>query len=619
MANLYSQTYTYTTSSGKTGYIRSYVSYSTSTGNNSFTVSGTVYLQYKGTFISSTTNYYYFGAVSITGYGGNKGTYTAAYTLYPNKTYSDWTTVKSKAFSFTAETTTSTKSQTLYAALWWDSTTTAPGTYTTTYGKTAALTVPTRKTYSVTYNANGGTNAPSAQTKYYGVDLKLSSGASRTNYAFKQWNTKADGTGTAYSAGGTYTGNAALTLYAIWYPPYTVTYDANGGTGAPAPQVKVHDKTLVLSTTVPTKEHYGFMIWSEQGASYNAYRPGGNFTGNRNLALVADWTPKPSILSLTVVRCDSRGIDDDEGHYARVTCEWYIVSGGRIKGTVTPRSGGSTTDFSFSSSSGSGSVTSQAIIGSDNGMEVDPDMQYTIEVTVGYGVSWENPSTRSVILTKAFFVMDFKEGGTGIGIGTPAPATGMQVGYDAVFEGDVEVDGDLTVSGDAVVSGLHGVRLPDPNGGGAYSEIWSNSYGAHFIVVCDSSGTPLYRYYFSQSENIAVQKYDTSTSTYDAAKYYVRGTSVLFHNNFNTTSVDVPIGSIAANGGTKWITYSVAKTGYTPIAISGWYLDGASTLQIYCLRLSGTDASIALRNPNSSASSSSAIIHVQVLYAKTAT
>ena len=225
------------------------------------------------------------------------------------------------------------------------------------------------------------------------------------------------------------------------------------------------------------------------------------------------------------------------------------------------------------------------------------------------------------IVTRRTWVLDDESQDTAT-IGTAAATLS-----EATSSRDIQLpvhkrDGDEIVAGDLVVGGMVRtpyVVLPDPGGGGAYSEIWSNSYGAHFIVVRDSSGTPLYRYYFSQSENIAVQKYNTSTSTYDAAKYYVRGTSILFHNNFNTTSVDVPIGSIAANGGTKWITYSVAKTGYTPIAISGWYLDGASTLQIYCLRLSGTDASIALRNPNSSASSSSAVIHVQVLYAKTAT
>lgn len=85
----------------------------------------------------------------------------------------------------------------------------------------------TANTYQVTYNANNGSGAPSAQTKTYGVSLKLSSTKpTRSGYNFVAWNTKSDGTGTTYSSGGSYTANAAVTLYAVWqvsyYPP-TIT------------------------------------------------------------------------------------------------------------------------------------------------------------------------------------------------------------------------------------------------------------------------------------------------------------------------------------------------------------------------------------------------------------
>lgn len=74
-----------------------------------------------------------------------------------------------------------------------------------------------RAQYTVSYNANGGTGAPSSQTKYGGVNLTLSSTRpTRDGYTFQKWNTKADGTGTNYDPSTTYTANAALTLYAIW-------------------------------------------------------------------------------------------------------------------------------------------------------------------------------------------------------------------------------------------------------------------------------------------------------------------------------------------------------------------------------------------------------------------
>lgn len=72
-------------------------------------------------------------------------------------------------------------------------------------------------TYTVSYNLNGGSGAISSQTKTYNKTLTLTSTKpSRTNYTFVKWNTKSDGSGTSYNPGASYTGNAALTLYAIW-------------------------------------------------------------------------------------------------------------------------------------------------------------------------------------------------------------------------------------------------------------------------------------------------------------------------------------------------------------------------------------------------------------------
>lgn len=73
-------------------------------------------------------------------------------------------------------------------------------------------------TYAVTYNGNGSDGgSTSSQTKTYNTSLTLrSNGFTRTGYTFTGWNTKANGTGTSYAAGATYTANAAVTLYAQW-------------------------------------------------------------------------------------------------------------------------------------------------------------------------------------------------------------------------------------------------------------------------------------------------------------------------------------------------------------------------------------------------------------------
>jgi len=81
--------------------------------------------------------------------------------------------------------------------------------------------------YSVKYDANGGTGAPAAQTKAEGQSLKLST-ALPTNgkLFFKEWNTKKDGTGDKYKPGDTYAKEASVTLYAQWTA--TLEGDLNG-------------------------------------------------------------------------------------------------------------------------------------------------------------------------------------------------------------------------------------------------------------------------------------------------------------------------------------------------------------------------------------------------------
>ena len=89
------------------------------------------------------------------------------------------------------------------------------GTY-TTYTKAFSLTIPAKASYTVSFDGNGH-NGTSSQTKWYNEALSVQSNPfSRPGYRFVEWNTAADGTGTAYSPGDSYTSNAALSLYAIW-------------------------------------------------------------------------------------------------------------------------------------------------------------------------------------------------------------------------------------------------------------------------------------------------------------------------------------------------------------------------------------------------------------------
>lgn len=157
---------------------------------------------------------------------------------------------------------------------------------------TFTYTVPT-PSYTVSYNANGGSGAPSSQTKVYGKTLVLSSTKpTRTGYTFLGWGTSSSDTTVDYYAGDNYTGNYSITLYAIWrLNSYSVSYNANGGTGAPSSQTKYYGTTLVLSKTKPTRTGYNFLYWNtKKDGTGTTYYAGANYTSNSAVTLYAIWS-----------------------------------------------------------------------------------------------------------------------------------------------------------------------------------------------------------------------------------------------------------------------------------------------------------------------------------------
>lgn len=191
---------------------------------------------------------------------------------------------------------------------WATSSTATSSTYNagSTFSTNANTTLYAMWKYTVTYNGNGSTGgSTTAQSVNKNSNVTLrSNGFTKTHYNFSKWNTEADGTGTSYNNEATYTGKAAITLYAQWVdkPTHTVSYDANGGdaNSVPSSQIKYENENLTLSSTIPVNENegpngelYNFRNWntnsSGTGTSYNA---GGVYTSNSttDVTLFAQWT-----------------------------------------------------------------------------------------------------------------------------------------------------------------------------------------------------------------------------------------------------------------------------------------------------------------------------------------
>lgn len=195
--------------------------------------------------------------------------------------------------------------------------------------------------WTVSFNANGGTGAPGNQTKTYGTNLTLSSTVpTKTGYTFNGWNTKADGSGTNYSAGGTYSANAAVTLYAKWTAnTYTITYNPNGGvSGSITSQSKTHAQAMTISTSAtPTRSGYAFRGWATTATGEAAYAAGASYTAEGNATLYAVWANTyfaPDITNLTAVRCTSNGTEKASDEYIKISFSWAAAGNG--SGLFTP-------------------------------------------------------------------------------------------------------------------------------------------------------------------------------------------------------------------------------------------------------------------------------------------
>lgn len=142
-------------------------------------------------------------------------------------------------------------------------------------------------TYTISYNANGGSGAPKAQVKTWGSNLKLSTTIpKRTGYNFKGWSTSASGS-VQYYAGSTWSGNYNATLYAVWERiTVKLTFDENGGTSVNDISGYYNDyKTLPSST----KTGHIFKGWSTGDDNTPEVAPGGSVKLTANKTYYACW------------------------------------------------------------------------------------------------------------------------------------------------------------------------------------------------------------------------------------------------------------------------------------------------------------------------------------------
>ena len=243
------------------------------------------------------------------------------------------------------------------------------------------------------------------------------------------------------------TGSSSVSLYTVPKKSYTVSYNANGGSGAPSSQTKVHGTSITLRSSTPTRDGYSFAEWNtKSNGSGTGYDPDDTFSTNANTTLYAQWTAIVSSLTIGTVKAirvadSSSTTEADEGECAYVTVKY--TAKGAAAATISlaatckdDQDNSKTCTVSANQSKDAnadktGTFTVRA-------STLDIEKRYTFALTVSAAVTGQATKTasKSVVLPMAFFTMDVLAGGKGVAFGKPATRQAFDVGMVAYFDKD---------------------------------------------------------------------------------------------------------------------------------------------------------------------------------------
>lgn len=338
----------------------------------------------------------------------------------------------------------------------------------------------TPNTYTVRFDSQSGTACDSVSVTY-GAAYGTLPTPTRTNYTFGGWFTDAQ-SGTQITSTTTVSITADQTLYAHWtLNAVTITYYGNGAGAAnvPAPQDKLIGATATISATVPTRAGFTFLEWNTAAnGSGTAYSGGDSYSTDAPLSLFAQWAAIPVVSDVTAVRCNSSGVstDTDADTYAVIGFDWSAasaVSGVAYTIRWVNREDALNTGIATGTLSGTGGTVAGIICGAASGAASAIETAYQYDITVTVTDSNGGAGTADDFVSRAYYVLDFTAGGTGVGIGAPAKdgriTTGLGHTADAEERGthyelinnatdttllrSLDWDGNETILGDLTAGG----------------------------------------------------------------------------------------------------------------------------------------------------------------------
>lgn len=227
---------------------------------------------------------------------------------------------------------------------------------------------------------------------------------------------------TGFAAG---VSGATMTVSVPALASHKVTYNANGGTGAPAAQTKWYGEALTLSSAKPTRPNYVFQGWATSSGGAVAYQPGGRYGSDANLTLYAVWklaTKPPTIPAFTAQRVDADGNLSESGTRVQLAVTYKCDTAGDSSNAVQSlkvavQSGATWAEQTVSASGATG--TARAVL---DGLSADSAWRFRATVKDKYGTV-----TSYTTVGPQRFLLDFSADGRGIGIGVGAPTEGVAI------------------------------------------------------------------------------------------------------------------------------------------------------------------------------------------------
>lgn len=234
--------------------------------------------------------------------------------------------------------------------------------------------------------------------------------------------------------------SASGTIWVAAKPSHTVSYNANGGTGAPGNQTKWHGEVLTLSSTKPTRTNYEFQGWAKSANGSVEYQPGSLYGLDQNITFYAIWKQSfvpPTISDVSVNRSDSTGAVSNQGTYVKVNFNWSTSTtndssnvGQKIIVTVTPSNGsGKSYETIVNSKSGTFSKLYSGL---------SEDTTYSVKIEV---IDKHLTTSYNAIVPKSTYILDLRSNGRGLGIGTTSSSDDqLDVGWKTDFAEGVSLN-----------------------------------------------------------------------------------------------------------------------------------------------------------------------------------